>query len=89
MSTTITYARDRCLKEFSDRKEIKCVSAGVGDFSGSDSWFKSFRQDWCYGCLAELGLPPTPKQKTEFASVPTPPTLEDLIREIVRREVQS
>jgi hypothetical protein len=88
MSTKTTYACDRCKSEFSDRKAIKCVSAGVGEYVGSDAWFKSFRQDWCHGCLNEFGLASTPKEKTTL-NPPNPPTLEDVIREIIRHEVQS
>jgi hypothetical protein len=86
MSTKTTYTCDRCKGDFSDRKAIKCVSAGVGDFSGSDSWFKSFRQDWCHNCLKGFGLPCESAKATDVPPNP-PPTLEDMIREIVLREL--
>jgi len=85
MSTKTTYICDRCKCEFPDRKDIKCVSAGVGEYAGSDSWFKSFRQHWCHGCLAELGLPAWHSKVSDVLPVSTP-TLEDMIREIIRSE---
>lgn len=44
------------------------------------------RADWCDSCVREMGLvgvKPTPNQD------PPPPTLEDIIREIVREETTS
>lgn len=87
MSTKTTYACDRCNKEFIDRKELKCVSAGVGDYSGSDSWYKSFRQDWCLACLDEFGLPHENAKKIVTEPPLPQPTLDDMIRAFIRNEL--
>jgi DNA-directed RNA polymerase subunit RPC12/RpoP len=87
MSTKTTYSCDRCKSEFSDRKAIKSVSAGVGEYAGSDAWFKSFRQDWCHNCLKEFGLPYEHAKAKDIPPSP-PPTLDDMLRELIRHEVQ-
>jgi len=87
MATKTTYACDRCGAIFDDRNMLKCVSAGVGDYSGENSWFKSFHQDWCFECLKVLGLP-YGWRKDQYPKDDAPtPTLEDMIREIVRSEM--
>jgi hypothetical protein len=87
MSTKSIVTCDRCKKEFPNRDEVKAVSAFIGTYSGWEGAFKSFNQDWCHECLEELGLPNSAKQRV---SMPAPgPSLEDMIREIVRQEVQS
>ena len=86
MATVTIFKCDRCSKEFPNRDTIKCISAGVGDYHGDSAWFKSWRADWCFECLAQMGLPQK-ADKTPRSNTPTPPTLEDMIREIVRQEL--
>lgn len=85
MSSKTIISCDRCKKEFGDRKDMKVVSAYVGTYAGFESAFRSFTQDWCHSCLNEFGLPADYKEKP---SMPVPgPSLEDMIREIIRQEM--
>ena len=84
---------DRCGK--SDNKEklpLHRVYFSVdGDERGDYGW-NPFSADWCGGCLTSLGLKfrrhEPVETKTESTEEVKPPTLEDLIREIVRQENQ-
>lgn len=86
MSTITIYKCDKCGEEFKGRAGLLCVHAGIGEFSGCDAAYKTFRADWCVSCAVAFGLPRKP-----LAAIPAviPPTLEDMIRDIVRSEVQS
>lgn len=85
MATKTIYNCDRCNKEFSDRKDLMSVSAGVGNYYGSDSWERRWSQDWCFDCLDAFKI--RPEERTPRGTIaPIPPTLEDVIREIVRQE---
>lgn len=85
MSSKTIVTCDRCSKEFTNRTEIRVVSAYIGQYSGFESAFKSFQQDWCFNCLNEFGLPADYKEKPK---TPVPePSLEDMIRAIVQQEL--
>lgn len=86
-----TYTCDRCGESDQDNKiGLEKVGVFVGKYQhyGKNC---EYIQEWCQKCLLRTGL------QTERNSGPTsitdkilpPPTLEDLVREIVREEVNS
>jgi hypothetical protein len=83
--TKTTYICDRCATEFDDRTQLRCLSAGIGTYYGSNSWEKKWTADWCLKCLDAFGIIP---ENPDVAAVVHPEiTLEDMIRGIVRLEV--
>jgi hypothetical protein len=58
------------------------VYTGIRLHPSHPSWSK----EWCLKCRTELGILPVPSG-TQPKDVPEPPSLEDMIREIVREEI--
>lgn len=96
MSSITTYKCDRCGGTSTDREELKLSQIGIGVKRDVGSFYYSpgsyMLQDtqhreaeWCEKCLLEVGvMSPRPKEE---ASTPSFPTLEDLLREIIREEI--
>ena len=83
---TMTFKCDKCGEECSGKDTIRLESVGVfwGSFMPhAKSVCKS--QDWCLICRKKIGAVSAVNGVPPATFVP--PTLEDMIREIVREEV--
>ncbi len=80
---------DRCKKEV---EELHDVGAGKREYHNSlygEGSFYEVRQlcaEWCLNCCIEMGI--TKVRETDIKEKDPIPTLEDLIREIVREELE-
>lgn len=86
MSVQTTYTCDRCGAKQDTYNQFWVVSVRVTSFDALPSNYDRGKSaHWCRACCEMYGILPHTKECT----VITPePTLEDLIREIVREEVQ-
>ena len=87
---TTTYKCDKCGAEDTTNK-IGLVDVGVftGGYRrfGSGSGNYEYCKEWCYQCRLKTGLE-QPKKPADAPAEVTRPTLEDMVREIVREEIQ-
>ena len=99
MSQTITYKCDRCGKESIDKDELNLRIVGIGikvdkyssyqDRSYDLKDYYNREKEMCEGCRRELGIIEPMKKATGGLIMPVPPTLEEVIREIVRSEIEN
>lgn len=95
---------DRCGKRSSnkDKKHFELVTVSVirndrTRFDGYRSqpgvvWRREvgeLKAEWCPDCLAEMGLNADMPQKVGEDKPTMPPTLEDVIRELIRDEIKN
>ena len=99
MSKITTYKCDKCGKENTDPNELKLTTIGVG--TKSIIYTSNYREsefdlydplrremEICPDCLSNLGF--IRREKTDPKKVEIPyPTLEDVVREIIREEIQN
>lgn len=87
-----TSTCDRCKKtatsENSGEDKLKLHEVGVGIYqpqSYSQYRFIGKAKEWCEACCIEVGIlaPNSPNSE-----VPVPPTIEDVLRNMVREEIQ-
>lgn len=81
---------DRCEKEVENLIE---VGAGKRDYNYNSSSGNTFLvyqlyAEWCVACCVEMGIT-QPYPKNNAVPIIPAPTLEDIIREIIREEVQN
>jgi hypothetical protein len=90
MMITTKYICDRCGKEQDTIQQIWSVNINVfanpGVLGGSYPT-KNVHQDWCRECTELFGLLPVVEIKKE--EVKQNVTLEDIIREIAREEIEN
>lgn len=96
MSKETTYKCDRCGATSTDQKELGLCGVAVGmrtkTYGSYESGFRLDSQrddlsaDWCRRCCEAVGFCDT-KEKAEVSGEPDIPSLEDLVREIVREEM--
>jgi hypothetical protein len=86
---TTTYKCDRCGAESTgdDTIGLQRVAVGVGQYFSDYSSRGS--EEWCVKCRIEMGLEPTRKTHPEAVPVDPCPTLEEMVRAIVREEIQN
>jgi len=99
MSQVTTYKCDKCKEESINSEDLKLTTIGVGVKStayGSSYHEKAFslydplrrEMEVCDSCLEKLGF--VHKKVNEYKEMEQPyPTLEDMIREIIREEIQN
>lgn len=85
MSVQTTYTCDRCGAKQDTHQQFWNVAVRVWSFDSlPTSYDMGPKNQWCRSCCEMFGILPHTKERT----VITPePTIEDLIREIVRQEV--
>ena len=81
---------DRCKKEVETLVE---VGAGrrvksYGDDSRERMEVCQFLAEWCLECCIEMGITKPGKESLTLPFQP-PPTLEDMVREIIREEIEN
>jgi hypothetical protein len=86
---TTTFKCDRCGAESvgDDTIDLLRVAVGVGqyfsDYSQRDS------SEWCRKCRIETGIEQPNKNTPEIIPIDPLPTLEEMVRAIVREEIQN
>ena len=87
-----TYKCDKCgAEDTTNEIDIERVGVFVGNYERDFSCFHrepeiQLTQEWCKDCRYKYGLIPVPKEaKIEV----TPLTLEDMIREMISKEIQA
>ncbi len=86
MSTTTTYTCDRCKKSSVGKNEIGLQGIGVvwGHHRTTD--YAERGAEWCRACRILFGVEYPTNQPAAPVQDP-PPTLEDLIHEIVQQKI--
>jgi hypothetical protein len=93
MSQTTTYTCDRCRAQKVDEPQfLTVVTVRVGAGWSRDGYTNAVipAQMWCNECIVQMGLLHPGTLSMDSSKAPaTPPTLEEVIREIVREEIQA
>lgn len=91
---TITYKCDRCGREntvdsrTTERElNLETIRVGTGQY-GYDNAHRGGKE-WCWKCRIEVGIDEPTKRMPEAVPLDPLPTLEDMIRELVREEIQN
>lgn len=92
MASETTYTCDRCKGQMIGGNFdhfLEKVGVHVGkQYGGSPSFARS--ADWCRPCLIAMGLRKPADHIKDDPPAPDPvPTFEDVLREIVREEIES
>ena len=80
-----TYKCDRCGGESQDPNFLQAISVNI-IWRGNQYESRVASADWCQGCVSEMKIAKIPYPKPKDY-VPVVPSLEDLVREIVRQEL--
>lgn len=90
MSQTTIYTCDRCKKADSSSEFLSRVSVSVAQPGYQQRWLAiPPSSEWCRACLDEVGIKARATNLPhDEPRQPAPPSLEDVIREIVRSEIQ-
>lgn len=85
------YICDRCKKEQPTSNQFWVVGIMCNSYPAYDENFTRSRAQWCRSCVNEVGLlyeRPLTKEAEKIVS-PAFPTIEDMIREIIRSEIST
>ena len=87
---TTTYKCDRCGAESVGGDTIKLLSIYLGEGQYmSDAVRRGGQKEWCLKCRIETGIHKPEMALPEIKPVDPVPTLEEMIREVVREEIQN
>jgi len=85
---TVTLKCDRCgATAENDKNFLKHVAVGVNWGYGFQAADRKLEAEWCRECLIKAGLHSPQNEADEKIAPLVPPTLEDLVRDIVRDEM--
>lgn len=88
-----TYTCDKCGHEQTDDEQMWDIGVSVAyhSFAQRDNYRKEpvKKELWCRACVVKLGLLSTSSVTSDPSQPETPLTLEDIIREIIREEIDS
>lgn len=91
MSKVTTYTCDRCGASSTDVEELEILEVRIVWYpnyrynkSNQADDYKNRKADWCKNCRVELGIIDPDVHRLEVTPIEPPPTLEDLVREIVK-----
>lgn len=86
MSVQTTYTCDRCGAKQETHSQFWIVSVRVTPFNRDPSQFDTGPSaHWCRSCCEVFGILPHTKERMVITPAPT---LEDMVREIVREEIK-
>lgn len=90
MAKRTYYTCDRCGKQKAGEPNfVENVGIRVGPAYSHTTMFFDLQADWCRNCLIETGLRDPAAHILTDPPAPDPkPTLEDLIREIIRECIE-
>lgn len=93
MAVTVTYSCDRCEHSQTNPEQPRMMRSVIFGFANSlhDTTLSQYthtkhQKMWCDSCLKEVGLIEKPKK--EQTAVYVAPTFEEMLREIMREEIQ-
>lgn len=86
MAVKTTYTCDLCGHTQDDSNQMWWVGVSIDQNRHTSQRYAKMDQLWCRACALKRHLLPFSDEKQK-AKAPPPPTLEDLVREIVREEV--
>ena len=87
MITTIRTC-DRCKKEVEEKDQLWNIAINYQCYPKPAESYLPPKVQWCRPCMEEMGLLGEKFQSTVHNPIPSPaPTLEELVREIVREEI--
>ena len=89
MSTSVTYKCDRCSKQqtntpslpYKEQLQMWAVAVSLNGSSRRTA-------DWCRECVILMGILDVQKEGDVAVTPTPPPTIEDIIREIVNEEIR-
>lgn len=85
---TVILKCDRCgATAENDTTFLKHVAVGVNWRYGFQAADRKLEAEWCHECLIKTGLRRPQNEAEEKIAPPAPPTLEDIVRDIVRDEI--
>jgi len=93
MITTIQTC-DRCKRDLEKGESliavgvVYCFGPSISPYSGSTIHSSDSEAQWCRTCMIKMGLLHHDAHGNQVKTPEPLPTLEDLIREIVREEIQ-
>jgi hypothetical protein len=87
MSKETTYTCDRCKKSSIHPSDLHLEQVQIVSYWAKPSYSPLHRADWCLGCRNEVGIIALPQKEGEAPI--TPATLEELVREIIREEIDN
>jgi len=87
MITTI-YTCDKCGHAQDTKEQMWQVQVSIGSIGERPSQNRAHAADWCRKCAEAAHLLPDVRHKEAKEELPPPPTLEDLVRQIVREEME-
>lgn len=82
------YRCDRCEKEQSERTQMWYIGIGVNAVDPPVNRSIRDEQLWCRMCVEKMHLLPSVRHDREKEELPPPPTLEDLLTELIERIVE-
>ena len=90
---TTTYQCDRCgaISVGQDEHDLKAITIGICSamtYHYSLSDFSNRTAYWCRKCRVEVGIE-HPNRAKDVTPIAPSPTLEELIREMVREEIEA
>lgn len=88
MSHTTTWMCDRCKMNSNDVSDLNLEEVAIcfGTYHAT-SYAPLHRAEWCRACRNEVGIIALSKKPADPAI--TPSTLEELVREIIREEIDN
>lgn len=86
MSITTIYRCDNCGHEQQTKDQMWRVRVDIRPLSLPDGQTTVHSAEWCRKCAEAVHLLPNWQHEKAKEELPPPPTLEDLIRQIVREE---
>jgi hypothetical protein len=89
MSHTTTWMCDRCKESSNDRKALALETIGIRwNQYQSASQSLIHQAEWCVKCRVEMGVV-GPSHDPNAQPIAPPPTLEDVIRELIKEEIDN
>ena len=83
-----TYTCDRCKNEIIDLNQVWCVGIKYHFYGGNYNNNARPEVNWCRPCMIKMGIMGTEEERKVNQPIEPPPTIEDLIREIIRKELK-
>lgn len=78
------YICDKCKAVQPTREQFWAIRVSVRTVENSPGWQDTFKEkQWCRTCVESIGMLPQVEPTSPFV----PPSFEDVVREIIRDEV--
>jgi hypothetical protein len=84
MARRVVYTCDKCKTD--NDTDLFRVMLSVTDYTGTKDRYAE-HQEWCEECVSSAGIQVKRPLQSQRVTPPPPPSLEDMIRQIVRDEI--